>query len=691
MALERLHRGIDDRKNFLRNLLSRMSPEEKVGQLNLLVGTMDSTGAVQSNSLEESIRTGRCGAVLNVYTPDATRALQEIALQSPQRIPLLFGYDVIHGHRTIYPIPLALSCSWNLELIERCARMAAIEAAADGLHWVFSPMVDICQDARWGRIAEGAGEDPWLGAKIAAALVRGYQGERLNEPTSVIACVKHFALYGASKAGRDYHSVDMSRREMEETYFPPYRAAVDAGARTVMTAFNEVDGIPATANRWLLTEILREKWGFQGWVVTDYTAVSELKNHGIAATDADAAKQAFLAGSDMDMVSEAYINYLTDSIHESQLDEAVLRILETKWDIGLFEDPFARCDSTHVESTHRQLALEAARESLVLLKNDGDLLPLQKRGRIAVVGPFANVQRELLGCWIAAGDASQVISPIAAIREIVGEHAIITDDITSADYIILMLGEGHEESGEAASKTDIRLSQSQRELAARILTTGKPCVLVTLSGRPLDLSWEAEHFPAMIHAWAPGVEGSRALAQVLFGECSPIAKLTISFPRHVGQLPMTYREKPSGRPFLTAEKYTSKYLDSPNDALFPFGHGLTYGRTHLGAVSVEILTDQSIRLSTQLTNLASRPVTETLQLYLRDLVASITRPVKELRGFQRIHLAAGETKAIEFRLTEGDLSFIGPDGQPIIEFGEFTAMIGKSSADFVAVTFKHGS
>ncbi|RYD37078.1 MAG: hypothetical protein EOP87_04275, partial [Verrucomicrobiaceae bacterium] len=566
---------------FLRALLDRMSVAEKAGQLNLLTGSMDETGMKHSEDLAEKIRAGLCGAVLNVYTPEATRALQELALQSPQRIPLIFGYDVIHGHRTIFPIPLALSCSWNAGLLERCARAAAVESAADGLHWVFSPMVDISHDARWGRVAEGSGEDPWLGAVLARAMIRGYQGTDLSDATSVTACVKHFALYGAPAGGRDYNSVDMSRRAMEETYFPPYRAAVDAGARTVMTAFNDVDGIPASGNRWLLTDLLRHAWDFRGWVVTDYTAVTEMRNHGTAADDADAARQALEAGVDMDMVSEAFLNELPCLIESGEvpvalLDAAVMRVLETKWDLGLFTNAHSRgADEVEVPvEEHRQLAREAARESVVLLKNDRGLLPLARQGAVAVIGPLADSARDLLGCWIAAGDATETISIYQAIRAAAGdgekvihakgcEIASSEDELlaeavraaTHADHVVLVLGESWQMSGEAASRTNIRLPKCQRRLAKRILQTGKPCVLLTLSGRPLDLSSEDAKFQTILHVWAPGAEGGTAVAEILFGDTAPVGKLTMGFPRNVGQLPMTYREKPTGRPFDAAVQY----------------------------------------------------------------------------------------------------------------------------------------
>lgn len=701
---------------FLRALLDRMSLAEKAGQLNLLTGSMDETGMKHSDDLAEKIRSGLCGAVLNVYTPEATRELQELALQSPQRIPLLFGYDVIHGHRTIFPIPLGLSCSWNPDLLGRCARAAALEAAADGLHWVFSPMVDISHDARWGRVAEGSGEDPWLGSLLAAAMVRGYQGSDLSDNGSVVACIKHFALYGAPAGGRDYNTVDMSRRAMEETYFPPYRAAVDAGARTVMTAFNDIDGIPASGNRWLLTDLLRHGWGFTGWVVTDYTAVTEMRNHGTAADEADAARQAIEAGVDMDMVSEAFLNELpklieSGTVPAAHLDAAVMRVLETKWDLGLFEDAYARSEGVAQVpfAEHRALAREAALESIVLLKNDRGLLPLARQGAVAVIGPLADSPRDLLGCWTAAGDASETDSIYQSIRAAAGDgekiiHAkgcgISTPDdellaeavraATHADQVVLVLGESWQMSGEAASRTSIRLPKCQRRLAKRILQTGKPCVLVTMSGRPLDLSSEDSRFHSMLHIWAPGAEGGHALAAILFGDAAPVGKLTMGFPRNVGQLPMTYREKPTGRPFDATVQYSSKYLDVANEPLFPFGHGLTYGNVDIGSASVDQSTldpGGTLYVSVTVTNTGTRPVTETLQLYLRDLVASVSRPVKELRGFRRITLAPGESRQVTFPITDSDLSFPGPDFHPTVEPGEFEAMIGPNSLDFQRVRF----
>ncbi len=699
---------VDSNKQaFLQALLDRMSVEDKAGQLNFLTGSMDVTGMKRSEHLEQRIREGRCGAVLNVYSPAATRALQQFALASPLQIPLAFGYDVIHGHRTIFPIPLGMACSWNLDLIGDCARAAATEAAADGLHWVFSPMVDISQDPRWGRVADGAGEDPWLASKIAAAMVRGYQGKNLTDAASVAACVKHIALYGASQSGRDYHTVDMSRREMEETYFPPYQAAIDAGARTAMAAFNVVDGVPATGNAWLLTDMLRHRWKFRGLLVSDFNAIAEMLLHGTAADNAEAAKQALAAGIDMDMMSDAYLTEIPglldkDEISMPKLDDAVLRVLEFKWDLGLFDDPYARCDearakAVHLCSAHRGLARQAARESIVLLKNDGALLPLARQGAIAVIGPLADNRRDLLGCWHAAGNDDSAVSALAALSAAAGNARIIfapgcgidTGDrqqldeaeraAEEADVVILIVGESREMSGEAASRVDIRLPKCQRKLAKRIFKTGKPVVLVSISGRPLELSKEATRFPAMLHAFAPGMEGGNALADLIFGDAAPLAKLAMGFPRAVGQLPMTYREHPSGRPFDPGNPYTSRYLDCGNDALFPFGHGLTYGAVEIGTMTISpssMPAGGQVSASVELANHGPAPVTETVQLYLRDPVASFSRPVKELRGYQRVTLAAGESRTISFEITDAELR---PNSQAAVEPGEFVVMIGTSS------------
>jgi len=722
---------------MIENLLHSMTVQEKAGQLNLMTGSMDVTGSKASEGMEAKVRAGECGGVFNVFTPEATRQLQEIAMKSRLKIPLLFGYDVIHGHRTIFPIPLGLSSSWNTELIQKTAHVAATEAAADGLHWTYSPMVDISHDARWGRVAEGAGEDPWLGSQIARSMVEGYQGKDLSAVDSVAACVKHFALYGAVTAGRDYNTVDMSRRSMEETYFPPYRAAVNAGARTVMTSFNDIDGVPATGNRWLLTDILRNEWGFKGLVVTDYSAIEEMIQHSTTADGEQAAQQALHAGVDMDMVSELFLKYLPDllatgRVTEEELDHAVRRVLILKRDLGLFRDPFSRSDEARAKKelfsdAHRALALQAARESIVLLKNDGATLPLKKSpGTIALIGPLAASKRDMLGCWAAAGNDNLAASPLDGVLRSLGDGASVlhargsdVDDsehvrlggsffpqldprgseemlveadkiAAKADTIVLVLGESWEMNGEAASRADIRLPDCQRALASRMLATGKKCILVVMSGRPLDLTWESARFPAIVEAWALGTEGGYALADVLFGDFAPVGKLTMSFPRAVGQLPMTYRAKNTGRPANDKIRYTSKYIDVPNEPLYPFGHGLTYGSFEYGAVNVDSPTMQpggKVTVSAEIKNTSDKAATETLQLYLRDVVSFVTRPLKELRGYQRVTLQPGEEKNVRFAIDDSLLSFPGPDFNPMVEPGEFEAMVGPNSAQVKGVKF----
>jgi len=722
---------------MIENLLKSMTVEEKAGQLNLMTGTMDVTGTKASQGMEAKIQAGECGGVFNVFTPGATRQLQEIAMRSRLKIPLLFGYDVIHGHRTIFPIPLGLSCSWNMELIRQTAHVAGKEAAADGLHWTYSPMVDISHDARWGRVAEGAGEDPWLGSEVARAMVEGYQGKDLTAVDSVAACVKHFALYGAVTAGRDYNTVDMSRRSMEETYFPPYRAAVDAGARTVMTSFNDIDGVPATANRWLIKDILRQEWGFKGLVVTDYSAIEEMIQHSTTEDGPQAAEQALTAGVDMDMVSELYLKHLpallaSGRISAQDLDDAVRRVLMLKRDLGLFRDPYARSNEERAKQeiftpAHRDLARQAAREAIVLLKNENAALPLKKGpGTVALIGPLSASKRDMLGCWAAAGNDNLAASPLDGVLQTLGKNVTVlhargsdVDDsehvrlggsffpqldprgseemlveaekiAAKADTVILVLGESWEMNGEAASRADIRLPDCQRALASRMLATGKKCILVVMSGRPLDLTWESARFPAIIEAWALGTEGGHALADVLYGDFPPVGKLTMSFPRAVGQLPMTYRAKNTGRPANDKIRYTSKYIDVPNEPLYPFGHGLTYGTFDYGPVTVDATRmgpGGYVTVAAEITNTSAIAATETLQLYLRDIVGFVTRPLKELRGYQRVTLQPGEKKIVRFTITDPLLSYPGPDFTPVIEPGEFEAMVGPNSAQLKGVKF----
>jgi len=725
---------------FIGDLMSRMTLEEKIGQLNLLAVGFDVTGPVLSKDAEAKIRQGLAGAVLNTYTPDAVRKLQSLAVkESRLGIPLLFGYDVIHGHKTIFPIPLGLSCTWNLDAIERSARIAATEASADGIDWTFSPMVDIARDPRWGRIAEGAGEDPYLGAQIARAMVRGYQGDDLSRSNAVMACVKHFALYGAAEAGRDYNTVDMSRLKMYQYYLPPYRAAVAAGAGSVMSSFNEIDGVPASGNRWLLTDLLRTQWGFQGFVVTDYDAINEMSEHGMGDFRKDA-ELAMKAGVDMDMVSETYLKYLPElvahgAISESMINQACRRILEAKYKLGLFADPYHGCTAERARRElltpeNRKAAREIAEQSFVLLKNDRQLLPLKKSGVIALVGPLADNQESLLGCCRGGSDWQQAVSLRTGISNVAGsavtilhaKGANLTDDpmlratlkafgeeipvdsrspremvaeavaaAARADVVVAVLGESSGMIGEAASRSDIGLPENQEELLQALVETGKPVVLVLMNGRPLTLTWEAGHCGAILETWFGGTEAGNAVADVLFGDYNPSGKLTATFPRNVGQIPIYYNHKNTGRPYKgdPGNKYVSRYLDVSNDPLYPFGYGLSYTKFAYGDIKLSqtnLIGAEVLLASVAVTNTGERAGEETVQLYLSQPVASVTRSVEDLRGFQKVRLQPGETREVTFRITPDDLKFYNSNLEYDWEPGEFIIRIGGDSSQLKSAT-----
>ena len=716
------------------DLMSRMTLSEKIGQLNLLSVGFDVTGPLLSKDVDSKIRQGLVGGVFNTYTPVAVRKLQEQAIkESRLGIPLLFGYDVIHGHKTIFPMPLALSCSWNPDLIERSARIAATEASADGLDWTFSPMVDIARDPRWGRIVEGAGEDPYLGAQIARAMVRGYQGDDLSRSNSVMACVKHFALYGAAEAGRDYNTVDMSRLKMYEYYLPPYRAAVEAGAGSVMTSFNEIDGVPASGNRWLLTDLLRNQWSFQGFVVTDYAAINEMTDHGMGDLRTDA-RLALHAGVDMDMVGECFLNYLPDlvaqhEISEDQINLACRRILEAKYKLGLFTDPYHGCTDDRARTEiltpeNLQAAREFAEQSFVLLKNDHQLLPLKKSGAIALIGPLADDQQNLLGSWRAAGDWRRAVSVQTGISNVAGsavtilhaQGANLVDDpallttlnafgldlpvdkrspremlveavsaANAADTVVAVLGEPCGMTGEAASRSHLGLPENQEALLQALVATGKPIVLVLMNGRPLTLTWEAEHCGAILETWYGGTEAGNAIADVLFGDYNPSGKLTTTFPRNVGQIPIYYNHKNTGRPYAgdPNSKYVSRYLDASNDPLYPFGYGLSYTTFSYGDIKLSqtvLSGEESLDASVSVTNTGPRAGEETVQLYLSQPVASVTRSVEDLRGFQKVRLQPGESKAVTFHITTDDLKFYNSDLVYDWEPGKFVVKIGGNSS-----------
>ncbi|HKW30328.1 MAG TPA: beta-glucosidase BglX [Verrucomicrobiae bacterium] len=725
---------------FIDDLMGRMTLEEKIGQLNLLSVGFDVTGPVLSKDVDTQIRQGLVGGVFNTYTPEAVRKLQALAVnKSRLRIPLLFGYDVIHGHKTIFPIPLGLSCTWNPEAIERSARIAATEATADGLTWTFSPMVDIARDPRWGRIAEGAGEDPYLGAQIARAMVRGYQGDDLSRSNALMACVKHFALYGAAEAGRDYNTVDMSRLKMYQYYLPPYRAAVEAGAGSVMSSFNEINGVPASANHWLLSDLLRTQWGFQGFVVSDYAAISELSEHGMGDLRKDA-ELALKAGVDMDMVSETYLKYLPElvahgEIPESMIDQACRRILEAKYKLGLFADPYHGCTEERARAEiltpeNRKAAREIAEQSFVLLKNSRQILPLRKSGIIALVGPLADDQQNLPGNCRAGGDWRQAVSVEAGISNVAGstvtilhaKGANLVDDpalratlkafgneiqvdsrspqammaealavAARADVVVAVLGESSGMSGEAASRSEIGLPESQENLLRALVKTGKPLVLVLMNGRPLTLTWEAEHCGAILETWFGGTEAGDAVADVLFGDYNPSGKLTATFPRNVGQIPIYYNHKNTGRPYRgdPGAKYVSRYLDVSNDPLYPFGYGLSYTTFSYGDVELSktnLTGDETLLASVDVTNTGKRAGEETVQLYLTQPVASVTRSVEDLRGFQKVRLQPGETRKVTFRITPEDLKFYNSKLEYDWEPGEFIIRIGGSSTSQKSAT-----
>jgi beta-glucosidase len=726
---------VQDMNTFVRSLLDKMTLEEKIGQLNLVSVGFDITGPIVSQNVEEKIQKGYVGGVFNTFTPIAVRKLQQMAVEKTRlKIPLLFGYDVVHGHRTIFPIPLGLSCSWDMQLVERSARIAADEASADGLNWVFSPMVDIARDPRWGRISEGAGEDPYLGSRIAEAMVRGYQGDFFSN-NSVMACVKHFALYGAAQAGRDYHTVDMSERTMFQEYFPPYKAAIDAGVGSVMSSFNEINGIPAAANAWLLNDVLRKQWGFDGFVVSDYTGLLELIPHGISANEYEAAEDALKAGNDMDMVAEVFLNNLAKlvrdgKITEAQIDTAARRILEAKFKLGLFSNPYKFVDDQRAARTlfkpeYRQAARDIARRSMVLLKNDNQTLPLKKSGSIALVGPLARNQRDMIGNWSGAGDWQKAITVEEGFKTVAGnaiqvnyaKGANITDDpqliqrlnahggnleidsrsteemigeavkvARASDVIVAVVGESQGMSGEAASRADITLPGKQLELLKALEQTGKPLVIVLMNGRPLALRWEHEHADAILETWFSGTEAGSAIADVLFGDYNPSGKITATFPQHVGQVPIFYSMKNTGRPYGNdlLDKYKSRYLDVTNEPLYPFGYGLSYTTFQYGDIMLSkgVMTEsETLTVSCKVTNTGTRDGEEVVQLYIRDIAGSVTRPLKELKGFQKITLKSGESKDIQFQITAKDLSFYRHDMSFGSEPGMFTVFVGGNSRD----------
>ncbi|MBV6646328.1 MAG: beta-glucosidase BglX [Cyclobacteriaceae bacterium] len=701
---------------FINDLLGKMTLEEKAGQLTLYTSGWTVTGPELREDYKEEMVAGRAGNLFNAHTVSYARELQRIAVEETRLgIPLLFGLDVIHGYKTTFPIPLAESCSWDLELIENSARLSAKEAASAGINWTFNPMVDVARDPRWGRVAEGAGEDTYLTSLIGVAKVRGYQGADLADPTTILACVKHFAAYGAAQAGRDYHTVDMSDRVLRETYLPPYKAALDAGATTFMTSFNELDGIPASGNRYLMTDILRGEWGFKGFVVTDYTAINEMVAHGVVANEKEAAELAFNAGVEMDMQGGLYSKYLPDLVAEGKverkrLDDAVRKILKMKYKLGLFQDPYRYLSEERETSTLHsdelmQAVLESARESIVLLKNERvgskPLLPISKEVKsIALIGPLADNQKDLLGTWHVAGDASKVVTVKQGIEQLVPQAKIqyaegvgftgkdqkkmekAVEVARKSEVVIMVLGENYQQSGEAASRSALGLPGHQQGLLKAIQALGKPLILLTMSGRPLTLSWEQANIPAILHCWHLGTMAGQAIAETLFGDNNPSGKLTMTFPRNVGQVPIYYNMKNTGRPFDDKNKYTSKYIDVSNEPLYVFGHGLSYAEFEYSDLTLsnsELTAGSTIEISANVRNSSQVPGEEIVQLYLCDVVGSVTRPVKELRGFRKIKLAGGEKKRVTFGLKENDLRFYTRSMEFRAEPGKFKVFVGSSS------------
>lgn len=731
---------------FINDLMSKMTLEEKIGQLNLPSSGDITTGQAKSSNIAEKIKKGQVGGLFNIKGVEKIKEVQRIAVeQSRLKIPLIFGMDVIHGYETVFPIPLGMAATWDMAAVEQSARIAAIEASADGICWTFSPMVDISRDPRWGRFSEGNGEDPFLGGQIAKAMVRGYQGVGENmykSNSNIMACVKHYALYGAGEAGRDYNTVDMSRIRMFNEYMYPYQAAVEAGVGSVMASFNEVDGVPATANKWLMTDVLRKQWGFNGFVVTDYTGISEMIDHGIGDLQTVSAR-ALKAGIDMDMVSEGLAtvgkSLKEGKVTQAEIDQACRRVLEAKYKLGLFADPYKYCDVNRAKkeiytAENRAVARKVASESFVLLKNANNTLPLKKGGTIAVVGPLANTRSNMPGTWSVAVDLTKPATVVEGIQEVAGSNAKVVyakgshlindakyeqnatmfgrtlhrDQETrsneemlqealqiskDADVIVAALGESSEMSGESSSRTEIGIPDVQKELLRELLKTGKPVVLVLFTGRPLTLTWENENVPAILNVWFGGSEAAHAIGDVLFGDVNPSGKLVATFPQNVGQIPLFYNHKNTGRPLHEGrwfEKFRSNYLDVSNDPLYPFGYGLSYTTFSYSDVKLSSKTldaKRELTASVTVTNTGKYDGAEVVQLYIRDLVGSVTRPVKELKGFEKTFIKAGESKNVSFKITPELLKFYNYNLEYVFEKGDFDVMIGGNSSDVKSARF----
>jgi beta-glucosidase len=705
---------------FIDNLMKEMTLEEKIGQLTLFTSDMDHTGPFIRDHYIDDIKAGRVGAIFNAYTAEYTRELQRMAVEETRLgIPMLFGYDVIHGHRTIFPIPLGETASWDMEAIQESARIAALEATAEGLHWTFSPMIDVTRDPRWGRVAESSGEDPFLTARVARAKVRGYQGDDLKDLHTMLATAKHFAAYGAPQAGRDYHTVDMSEITLRNKFLPPFKATVEEDIATFMTAFNDLFGVPATGSEYLLTQILRDEWGFEGFVVTDYTSINEMVPHGFARDNKHAAELAINAGVDMDMQGSVFNDYLVELVNEGKVSEktidiAVRRILTMKYKLGLFEDPYRYSDPEREEKyvmtdEHIAFARDFSRKSIVLLKNENKTLPLSDDvNSIALIGPMADNQRDLIGSWSAAGDYTKSVTLRQGIINRQGNRTRINyakgstvNDLdksgfseairaaAASDVVIMALGEHYWQSGEAASRSNIDLPGVQEELFNEIVKLGKPVIVVLMNGRPLTLENVDEKASAILETWFLGTTTGDAIADVLFGDYNPSGKLPVTFPRNVGQIPIFYNERNTGRP-KSEDKFTSKYLDVPNSPLYPFGYGLSYTTFEYSDITLssnELKLNETLTASVYITNTGGRTGEEVVQLYIRQLVGSITRPVKELKAFEKVALEPGERKEVTFDLTWKDLAFYNARNEFKAEPGEFHLFIGTNSADVQQTQF----
>ena len=724
---------------FIDELMGKMTLQEKIGQLNLPVTGDIITGSTVSGDVVGKIKAGQVGGLFNMKGVQSIRALQEVAVkQSRLGIPLIFGMDVIHGYETVFPIPFAMSMSWDMDAIRNSARIASVEATADGICWTFSPMVDICREPRWGRMSEGNGEDPFLGAAISRAMIEGYQSSDLADKTTMMACVKHFALYGAPEAGRDYNTVDMSHVRMFNEYFPPYKAGVDAGAGSFMTSFNVIDYIPATGNRWLMTEVLRDRWGFDGFVVTDYTAISEMINHGMGDLQTVSAL-ALKAGTDMDMVADGFLGTLEQSLNEGKvtmddIDKACRRILEAKYKLGLFDDPYRYLDSKRAKKDiyteeHRAAARKLATETFVLLQNNDNVLPLKRTGKIALVGPLANTRANMPGTWSVAAASDRYSTLFEAMRRAVGENAevmyakgcnvcydaeleknstmfgremrderpvdVMRDEAVriakECDVIVAAMGEPSEMSGESSSRSDLSILDAQKDLLTALKATGKPIVLLNFSGRATVMDWEVANIPTILNVWFGGSEAADAICDVVFGDVAPSGKLTVTMPRNVGQIPIYYNHLNTGRPnpkWFT--KFTTNYLDVPNDPLFPFGYGLSYTTFEYSPLTLSgnsMTTGGNITASVTVTNTGSCEGTEVVQLYIRDMVGSIARPVQELKGFERICLKPGESRTVNFTINADLLKFYNSNLDYVCEPGEFEVMVGTNSRDVQRKSF----